>query len=77
MRVIKYDLFTDLIGLTGKLYSDFRHALGLHDSLDLKALTELAGILSSERDLFRTQDLVSDLREMNIDYHSFLGLRKK
>jgi hypothetical protein len=82
VRVIKYDLFADLIGLTGKLYSDFRHALGLHDSLDLEALLELSGILRSEfihtfeRDLFRTRDLVFDLREINIDYHSFLGIKK-
>ena len=83
VRVIRFDLFAELIGLEGELLRDFEYGLELSHSLDLDALREFCEELflnffqTFGRDLYRTQDLITELDKLNIDYYSFLDLEEE
>jgi len=81
--IIKYDLFVELIGLTGKLYNDFLHVFELLNFRDLYSLQGFSKKLRHNllekygRDLYFTRDLISDLKDININYFSFFNLKRK
>ncbi len=85
VRVIRYDLFAELIGFKDLLLNKFKHMCKIFDNDNLgndslEYLYNFKENLHSEffkksgRDLFRKNDLVIKLKSLNIDYFSFFGI---
>ena len=85
VRVIRYDLFSELIGFKDKFLDKFKQMWKMfdNDNLGNDSLEDLYNFkekLQSEffkksgTDLFRKNDLETKLKSLNIDYYSFFGI---
>ena len=85
VRVIRYDLFAELIGFKDIFLNKFKQICKIFDNDNLgndsledlytfkeKLLSEF--FKKSGRDLFRKKDLEIILESLNIDYYSFFGI---
>ena len=88
IRIIKHDLFSELIGLKGKHLLNYEHAIELSYDADLNGLRDFHNRIKEEfilkygidlsinrykTGLFYNDDLKSDLKSMGIDYDSFFS----
>ncbi len=85
VRVIRHDLFAELIGFKDVFLNKFKQMCKIFDNDNLgndsleyfynfkeKLLSEF--FKKSGRDLFRKKDLEIILKSLNIDYYSFFGI---